>query len=73
MRRPRWSGLSRPATLLALLAAPAFVLAVFFVLPVSGMISRGLGPETLGVLARPRVHRVLWFTVWSSSAALVKL
>lgn len=59
----------RWAPLVALLAAPALVLAVFFVLPVSGMIARGLGPDTLAVLARPRVHRVLWFTVWSSSAA----
>jgi thiamine transport system permease protein len=52
------------------------VLAVFFVLPVVGMVGRGFRPEghwdvggVLDVLARPRVHRVLWFTVWTSSAA----
>jgi thiamine transport system permease protein len=48
------------------------VLAVFFVLPVSGMVSRGfsdgVGP-VLEVLGRPRVHRVLWFTVWSAGTA----
>jgi thiamine transport system permease protein len=62
--------------LLALAAIPVAVLAVFFVLPVVGMVGRGFRPEghwdvggVLEVLARPRVHRVLWFTVWTSSAA----
>ena len=58
--------------LLALAAPPVAVLAVFFVLPVWGMVSRGfsdgVGP-VLEVLGRPRVHRVLWFTVWSASVA----
>jgi len=58
--------------LLALAALPTAVLAFFFVLPVSGMVSRGfsdgVGP-VLDVLGRPRVHRVLWFTVWSAGAA----
>jgi thiamine transport system permease protein len=52
------------------------VLGVFFVLPVAGMLRRGLLADgsfdpaaSLEVLARPRVHRVLWFTVWSASVA----
>jgi thiamine transport system permease protein len=64
--------LGRIAALLALAALPVAVLAVFFVLPVWGMVSRGfddgLGP-VLDVLGRPRTHRVLWFTVWSASVA----
>lgn len=71
-RRP---SLSRPATLVGLAAVPVAVLGVFFVLPVSGMVAQGLWPHgafdpggVLSVLARPRVHRVLWFTVWSSGA-----
>jgi thiamine transport system permease protein len=55
---------------------PLLVLGVFFVLPVSGMVSEGFWVDdrfdpgaVLDVLARPRVHRVLWFTVWSSSLA----
>lgn len=60
----------------ALAAVPLAVLAVFFVLPVTGMVSRGLWVDgdfdpggVLDVLARPRVHRVLWFTLWSASVA----
>lgn len=63
-------------TLAGLALLPVAVLGVFFVLPVSGMIARGFWPEgsfdpggVLTVLQRPRVHRVLWFTVWSSSSA----
>lgn len=66
----------RYATLLALAAVPVAVLAVFFVLPVIGMVGRGFRPEghwdvggVLEVLRRPRVHRVLWFTLWSSTVA----
>jgi len=62
--------------LLALAALPVAVLAVFFVLPVSGMVGRGLWGDggfapgqVLEVLGRPRVHRVVWFTVWTSSVA----
>ncbi len=65
----------RWASLAALAAVPLLVLAVFFVLPVSGMLARGLWPEgsldvggVLDVLARPRVRRVLWFTIWSAAA-----
>ena len=70
--------LRRLLGLLALAALPLAVLGVFFVLPVIGMVGRGfvVDGETdvravLDVLARPRVHRVLWFTVWSSTVATV--
>jgi thiamine transport system permease protein len=60
----------------ALAAAPIAVLAVFFVYPVAGMVARGFWPDgsfdpggVLSVLGRPRVHRVLWFTVWSAGTA----
>lgn len=61
--------------LAALSLVPVAALGVFFVLPVVGMIAQGFWPEgefdllgVLEVLARPRVHRVLWFTVWSAAA-----
>ncbi len=64
MRFARW----------ALAAIPLLVLGVFFVLPVAGMLSRGFWVDgtfdpagVAEVLARPRVHRVLWFTLWSAS------
>ena len=57
----------------ALAAVPLAVLTVFFVYPVLGMVARGFWPDgtfdpgaVLEVLGRPRVHRVLWFTVWSA-------
>ncbi len=60
----------------ALSAVPLAVLGVFFVLPVAGMVSRGLWTDAgfdpfgaLEVLTRSRTHRVLWFTVWSAAAA----
>jgi len=50
------------------------VVGVFFVLPVTGMLVRGFWSDgsfdpaaVFEVLARPRVHRVVWFTVWSAS------
>lgn len=62
----------------ALAAVPVAVLALFFLYPVAGMVSRGFWPEhrfdpgsVLSVLGRPRVHRVLWFTVWSAGLATV--
>ncbi|QBX54984.1 iron ABC transporter permease [Nocardioides seonyuensis] len=62
--------------LLALAAAPVAVLGVLFVLPVTGMVAEGFWVDgdfdprgVLDVLARPRVHRVAWFTLWSSGAA----
>jgi thiamine transport system permease protein len=60
----------------ALAAVPVAVLALFFLYPVAGMVARGFWPDNrfdpgavLSVLGRPRVHRVLWFTVWSAGAA----
>lgn len=62
----------------ALAVLPLVALAVFFVLPVAGMVGRGFVPEgrldvagVLEVLGRPRVHRVLWFTLWSAGLATV--
>ncbi len=70
--RTRWS---RPLGLAGLALVPVVVLGAFFVLPVSGMLERGFFADgsfdpgaVLEVLGRPRVHRVLWFTVWSASA-----
>ncbi|MEZ5093219.1 ABC transporter permease [Nocardioides sp.] len=64
---------ARLLTLLGLAALPLVVLGVFFVLPVSGMLARGLWPDgsldlagVVEVFGRPRVHRVLWFTLWSA-------
>ncbi len=66
----------RTFSLVALAALPLGVLAIFFVLPVTGMLERGLVVDgsfdpgaLLDVLARPRVGRVVWFTLWTSSAA----
>lgn len=60
----------------AVAAVPLTALLLFFVYPVAGMLARGLWPEgsfdlsgVAEVLARPRVHRVLWFTVWSAGLA----
>ena len=60
----------------ALAATPVVVLALFFVYPIAGMLARGFWPDgsfdpggVLSVLGRPRVHRVLWFTVWSAGLA----
>ena len=64
----------RHLALIGLSAVPLLVLGVFFVLPVAGMIAEGFVVDgsldvrgVLEVLARPRVHRVLWFTLWSST------
>jgi thiamine transport system permease protein len=82
MSRTRQRGTNRPtrrwagAGLAAMAALPVLVLGVFFVLPVAGMVGRGFFSSgsldvggVLEVLGRPRVHRVVWFTVWSSAAA----
>ena len=60
----------------ALSVLPLLVLGVFFVLPVAGMVGRGFFTGgrfdpggVLAVLGRDRVHRVLWFTVWSAGLA----
>ena len=59
----------------AIAAVPLAALVVFFAYPVAGMLARGFWPEgefdpgaVLEVLARPRVGRVLWFTLWSATA-----
>lgn len=60
----------------ALAAVPLAALVAFFLYPVGGMLARGFWPdgsfepgEVLEVLGRPRVHRVLWFTLWSAASA----
>jgi thiamine transport system permease protein len=65
---------SRLLRLFAIAAVPMAVLGAFFVLPVAAMVSLGFSPDgsfdpigVLEVLARPRVHRVLWFTLWSAT------
>ena len=61
---------------IALAVVPVGFLVVFFLLPLSGMLAQGFwvdGSLDLSglteTLARPRVHRVLWFTAWSSLTA----
>ena len=70
--------MKRAAGLVALAALPLGVLTVFFVLPVVGMLGRGLWPDgsfdpaaLYDVLTRPRVGRVVWFTVWTSTVATI--
>lgn len=55
---------------------PLLVLVVFFGIPLVGMLHRGLWPDgsvdvggVADVLSRARVHRVLWFTLWSAAVA----
>ncbi len=57
---------------------PLAFLAVFFALPVGGMLARGFLPDgsldlsgVPEVLGRARTLRVLWFTVWSALAGTV--
>ena len=66
----------RLVALIALAAVPVAVLGVLFVLPVAGMIAQGFWADgrfapgaVLEVLSRPRVHRVVWFTLWSATVA----
>lgn len=66
------------AGVLTLATLPLLVLAVFFALPVAGMVGRGFVTDgrldpggVLEVLGRARVHRVVWFTVWCSALATV--
>jgi thiamine transport system permease protein len=62
--------------MVALAVLPVAFLGAFFVLPLSGMLAQGFwvgGSLDLSglteTLARARVHRVLWFTLWSSVTA----
>ncbi len=64
----------RTVRLLGLAVVPLAVLGVFFVLPVAGIMALGFWTDgsfdplgVLEVLARPRIHRVLWFTLWSAT------
>ncbi|MGN6251528.1 MAG: ABC transporter permease [Marmoricola sp.] len=73
-RRHRLRGDALALTVAGLV--PLAVLAVFFVLPVTGMVARGFWPDgafdpggVWAVLHRPRTLRVLWFTAWSAAAA----
>ncbi len=66
----------RLGTLAATAIVPLGVLAVFFVLPVSGMVGRGFAPDghldvggVVDVLTRPEIQRAIWFTVWTSTVA----
>ena len=66
----------RLGTLAATAIVPLAVLAVFFVLPVSGMVARGFVPDgrldvggVVDVLTRPEIQRAIWFTVWTSTLA----
>jgi thiamine transport system permease protein len=66
----------RLAALAATAVIPLAVLGVFFVLPVSGMLSEGFWPDghldiggVLDVLTRPEIQRAVWFTVWTSTVA----
>ena len=66
----------RLAGLLALAAVPTAVLVVFFLLPVGGMLERGLWVDgsfdpggILDVLGRERTRKVVWFTVWTSTVS----
>ncbi len=66
----------RLLALAGLALGPVLVLAVFFVLPVGGMLAQGLWPDggfdpggVLEVLGRDRTRRVVWFTVWSAGLA----
>ncbi len=59
----------------ALTALPLLALGLFFVYPVTGILLRGMRPDGVWeigavaeVLTRARVHRVLWFTLWSAAA-----
>ncbi len=75
-RRRRAAYPSGPGLVLGLAALlPLAFLAVFFVLPVGGMLARGFLPDgrldlsgVPEVLGRARTLRVLWFTLWSSAA-----
>ena len=66
----------RWGTLAATAVVPLAVLGVFFVLPVSGMISKGFVQDgqldiggVLDVLTRPEIQRAIWFTLWTSTVA----
>ena len=68
--------MKRVLALAGLAAVPLAVLGVFFLLPITGMLAEGFWADgtfdpgaVADVLTRPRVQRVIWFTVWSSVVA----
>ena len=74
----RREGLVRSAAFAALAVIPLLFLGVFFAWPVLAMAWRGLAPDgqiDLGgftdVLTRPRVLRVLWFTLWMACVGTI--
>ena len=74
--RHRLTGPGLALTALALV--PIAFLAVFFLLPVGGMLARGFLPDGVldlsgvpDVFGRARTLRVLWFTLWSALAGTV--
>jgi len=70
------STIGRRIGLVALAAFPLAALAIFFAYPVATLLGRGLagahGPDLAAfgdVLARPRMQRLLLFTVWQAAAS----
>ena len=70
------TAIRRWGTLAATAAVPLAVLAVFFLIPVSGMVSKGFVQDgrldirgVLDVLTRPEILRAIWFTLWTATVA----
>lgn len=64
------------AVRLGLMAVPVAFFAVFFAYPVAAIVGRGLKADGVwqfgrfgGVLARPEIRDVLWFTLWQALAS----
>ncbi|MEI2765149.1 MAG: iron ABC transporter permease [Dermatophilaceae bacterium] len=77
-RRRRWRPSAGAAAMAAVVAVPVAFLGVFVILPLTGMLARGLlvdGGVDLGgfaeVFGRSRTHRVLGFTFGMATAATV--
>lgn len=72
-RRPASSsGAWRGLSWLAVAAAPATFLGVFFAWPVAAIVARGLdGGAVLEVLGDAGLRRVAWFTLWQALASTV--
>ena len=68
----------RLVTLAATATIPLLVLGIFFVVPVTGIISEGFAPDgrldvggVFAVLGRPEIQRAIWFTLWSATAGTI--
>lgn len=77
-RRRRWRPSAGAAAMAAVVAVPVAFLGIFVILPLTGMLARGLlvdGGVDLGgfaeVFGRSRTHRVLGFTFGMATAATV--